>query len=311
MIAKGYPNMLSYWAHALDGSLDLGELTECLIVTVKVHECRRVDHTLGLSGPMLDLCCDILKHCGDEVGIMHERQSGGLMDWLPSIYERRLFSFCISANDELESLLGGVDDRVRRFSQERTIITGAHAVGNRNKTTPWILEKEATERSLYIRAAMAASPGQAKFDKDRQAKVAVHHIEKAATAAKEQADKIKLILKAAKKHEATTVALSEVALAALSLSGLRLQVQYWQHQARHVWQGLATERWRVLLGRSKQAFRMGDAVPQKDKEAHELEKQRYISLLTAVVFHRTQPMSDAMRVELTKECAPRPKVTPK
>ena len=56
---------------------------------------------------------------------------------------------------------------------------------------------------------------------------------------------------------------------------------------------------------------MGDAVPQKDKEAHELEKQRYISLLTAVVFHHTQPMSDAMRVELTKECAPRPKVTPK
>ena len=52
-------------------------------------------------------------------------------------------------------------------------------------------------------------------------------------------------------------------------------------------------------------------LPQKDKEAHELEKQRYISLLTAVVFHRTQPMSDAMRVELTKECAPRPKVTPK
>ena len=191
-------------------------------------------------------------------------------------------------------------------SQERTIITGAHAVGNHNKTTPWILEKEATERSLYIRAAMAASPGQAKFDKDRQAKVAVHRIEKAAAAAKEQADKIKLILKAAKKHEATTVALSEVALAALSLSGLRLQVQYWQHQAWHVWQGLATERWRVLLGRSKQAFRMGDAVPHKDKEAHELEKQRYISLLTAIVFHRTEPMSDAMHVELKKECAPRP-----
>ena len=44
---------------------------------------------------------------------------------------------------------------------------------------------------------------------------------------------------------------------------------------------------------------------------HELEKQRYISLLTAVVFHRAQPTSDAMRAELTKECAPRPKVTPK
>jgi hypothetical protein len=151
----------------------------------------------------------------------------------------------------------------------------------------------------------------AKFDKERQEKVAAHHVEKAAVAAKEKADKIKLILKAAKKHESTTVALNEVALAALSLSGLRLQVQYWQHQARHIWQGLATERWRVLLGRSKQAFRMGDAVPQKDKEAHELEKQRYISLLTAVVFHRTQPMSDSMHVELKKICAPRPKVTPK
>ena len=146
------------------------------------------------------------------------------------------------------------------------------------------------------------------FDRQRQKEVKAHRVAKVAIAAKKKSDQLQRIILAARKHEHTVVERSVEGFNTLTLAQLRLQVQYWQHKARHVWQGLASERWRVLLGRTKKSFKMGASPPMRATEAHELERQRYISLLSSVVFHHKAVMTTEMRSALEGVCVA-PKVT--
>eukprot|EP01045_Picozoa_sp_COSAG04_P041797 COSAG04_NODE_12885_length_630_cov_1.154426_1_plen_143_part_00 len=63
---------------------------------------------------------------------MHQRQSADLIGWVPSIEDRRLYSFVLATNAELESLLGTVDHETRTKWTQRTVLregrlgSGAH-----------------------------------------------------------------------------------------------------------------------------------------------------------------------------------------
>ena len=81
---------------------------------------------------------------------------------------------------------------------------------------------------------------------------------------------------------------------------MEMQVQYWQHQAKHVWQGIASERWRVLLGRSKEGFHMGTQPTLRATDAREKEMARYRAIVEAVVFHHRVVMTNSMKLELDR-----------
>ena len=300
MVLQEYPDMLDYWKASIDSARDFSQKPHGLSVVCRLHEQLRYDHTLGLSDCFVSDCCEILGTCGNELGIMHERQSGGLMDWIPSLYERYIYAFVLSTNAELESLLGSVDDRRRRYRCERTIITGGHATARRNKTNDWTLGKDEAEQDDLITAAMQATPGQKQFDLEQKAKIAAHRVAQAAHAAKVAHDNMLKTLKAAEKFEQIAIARGQASIDALNLPQLRVQVQYWQHQAKHVWQGIASERWRVLLGRSKEGFHMGTTPPRRAVEATVKETARYKELLEAVVFHHKEVMTSGLKRELDK-----------
>ena len=108
------------------------------------------------------------------------------------------------------------------------------------------------------------------------------------------------MLKAAEKFKQIAIATDQASIDALNLPQLRVQVQYWKHQAKHVWQGIASERWRVLLGRSKEGFHMGAPPSQRAVELHKKETARYKELLQAVLFHHKEVMTSGMKLELDK-----------
>jgi hypothetical protein len=300
MVLQRYPDMPAYWKAAIDSDRDFSQTPHDLTVECSLHEQLRYDHTLGLSDCFLSDCCKILRICGNELGIMHERQSGELMDWIPSLYERYLYSFVLSTNAKLESLLGSVDDRRRRYRCERTIITGGHATARRNSTNDWTLGKTDAEQGELIKAAMQAVPGQRQFDLDAKAQIEAHRVSKVAEAAKVAHNNVKRTLLSAKRFETIDIARDQESIGALSLPQLRVQVQYWQHQAKHVWQGIASERWRVLLGRSKEGFHMGTQPTLRATEAREKETARYRAIVEAVVFHHRVVMTNSMKLELDR-----------
>ena len=97
------------------------------------------------------------------------------MDWIPSIEERRLYSFVHATNAELESLLGSVDEQTRRKTRQRTVLTGAVAVARRNSVSLIDRYKEDPELGHKVIDAMIAGRDKmAQWDRERQALVREH-----------------------------------------------------------------------------------------------------------------------------------------
>jgi hypothetical protein len=275
MVDDDAPNMPAYWERAMQRVLSGPERTLKFSSKVTVHEAMKVNHVAGLSPVFIDSICSIVRHAATELEIMHERQSGGLMDFKPSTAERRMFAFVLATNAELESLLGGVDYRTREKRTERTIICGTHAVDDRNQATESLDELDAETLHCWIEAAMEAAPAQAAFEKTRKRQIQDHLVAEVSKKRKKADERYRRQREWLDKMAAIRVVSEVDELGRLSLKELREQMQQ-AKSASVVYVGLAGQRWKELL----HSFKLGSAPAQKYKRDYARERQRYREALT-------------------------------
>ena len=135
LLVDNAANMAAFWGHAVtqatafhSDAVKLAayhQINSGFHLELNLHTTPRKNHIVGISEGMVALTGNACATVAKELLIMHRRQSKDLINWRPSMSERRLYHFVLATNAELESLLGTVDGATRDKRTQSTYATGA------------------------------------------------------------------------------------------------------------------------------------------------------------------------------------------
>ena len=136
LLVDNAANMAAFWGHAVTQATALHsdavklaayhQINSGFHLELNLHTTPRKNHIVGISEGMVALTGNACATVAKELLIMHRRQSKDLINWRPSMSERRLYHFVLATNAELESLLGTVDGATRDKRTQSTYATGAY-----------------------------------------------------------------------------------------------------------------------------------------------------------------------------------------